>query len=133
MQLVQLSHEINQDNDVPVFPFGFDGSTEFDDIVFYDEFECRVHRGNWLKRKFGKNPIPHDLFKAVIDAEITTAILDRWFKYGGSPHILAVCNLLFPREGVDDYVIYTRLRKIQEKADGPIKRNCSSRIAKKSG
>jgi len=81
------------------FPFALKDSNEFDGIVWYADYLERVGRGNWLKGKYGADKVPRELFKTVINADITTEVLDRWYNRGGMGHVEKCVFLFFLEKG----------------------------------
>ena len=85
--------------------------SDFDEIILHYDQYMRLARASWLKAKFGELKIPKDLFVAVVDAEITPPLLDRWYRRGGMNYVYYACKVLF-NGGLD--VDCRGIREIQE-------------------
>ena len=100
-----------------MYPFAYSKSDEFDGIVFLEEYDIRVARGNWLKRKFGRRVIPRELFQMVIDADITVDVLERWFTAGGIENVWQSCSVLFDEKDINKNRIRNKLLTAMMRAD----------------
>ena len=126
------------------FPFALNKSDEFDGIVFLDEYQLRVARSEWLKKKFGRKHIPEELFKMIVDADIRTVVLDRWYAYAnryfeqwciehehksrgreyrnkrhkqGIGYIWEVCSKIFDGKDIDREYIRSSLLQAMKQSD----------------
>jgi len=66
-----------------------------------------------MKSKFGKEKIPLEFFVVVLNADVTLDLLDRWFKYGGLPHIWRVCSALFPHDEVASQLVTEKMQTLR--------------------
>ena len=96
---------------------------DYDDIVLHYAYHLRVARARWLKHKFGKIIIPHDLFATVVDADVLLDVLDEWYDYGGLNCVYYRCKTLF---GGGDDIDCSGIREVQEEIDRRNKRTFST-------
>lgn len=66
-----------------------------DDISQNYDYYMRLSRAHWLKRFFGENKIPRELFQTIVSADVTPDVLQSWFDLGGLNGVYYYCNVVF--------------------------------------